>query len=96
MSTRTPGTLQWRRPACAHAGGRIALLVFDGRAQVETGTRLFDELPADSAIRALVQAGDPSRPEANTTAAFSVGFVVAFVYLYQALFNTQVADERSR
>ena len=69
-------------------GVAIALLVLDGKMQVDIGSELFKQLPADSPLVALVaSAGDASRPEANTTAAFSVGFLVALVYLYQAAFN---------
>ena len=70
-------------------GVAIALLVLDGRAQVEIGTKMFAALPADSPLVALVQSGDPTRPEANTTAAFTVGLAVALVYLYQATFNRE-------
>jgi len=75
-------------------GLAIAALVFDGRAQVELGSQLYAALPADSPIIALVQSGDPSRPEANTTAAFSVGFLVACVYLFQAAFNREPSTSR--
>ena len=64
------------------------LLVVDGRVQVETGSRAFAELvrtQPDSAIVQLVNAGDVGRSEVNTTAAFSVGLVVALFYLAQAI-----------
>lgn len=67
----------------------IALLVLDGKFQVDAGSALYAAMPADSEVRALVASGDASRPEANTTAAFSVGFAVALVYLYQAVFNRE-------
>jgi hypothetical protein len=69
----------------------IAGLVLDGRNQVDTGTRAFAALPADDPLRAIVDAASVasgSRPEANTTAAFSVGICVALVYLWQAAFNS--------
>jgi hypothetical protein len=70
-------------------GIATALLVLDGKAQVDSGTALYAALPPDSPIIALVQGGDAARPEANTTAAFSIGLVVALVYLYQAAINRQ-------
>jgi len=70
------------------------LLTLDGKAQVEAGTEALAALAADSPIRALIDTvGDASRPTANTTAAFSVGFVVALVYLYQAATTKAAAPE---
>jgi len=87
------GTLgeQMTRQLNTLTGVAISLLVLDGKAQVEIGTAAFGALPPDSPLRALVASGDPSRPEANTTAAFSVGLLVACVYLYQAAFNREQA-----
>ena len=69
-------------------GIAIAALVLDGREQVDAGNRLFQALEPDSPLRALIMSGDVSRPQANTTAAFSVGFAVALVYLFQAAFRS--------
>ena len=76
--------------------GRLNALGFGAvlGAQVELGSQLYAALPADSPIIALVQSGDPSRPEANTTAAFSVGFLVACVYLFQAALNREPSTSR--
>lgn len=76
----------------AATGIAIALLVLDGKVQVDLGTNLYAQLPPDSPLIALVQGGDASRPEANTTAAFSVGLIVACVYLFQAAFNRNRAE----
>ena len=38
--------------------------------------------------------GDVSRPQANTTAAFTVGFCVALVYVYQSLFRSAAREAK--
>lgn len=69
-------------------GVAIGALVLDGRNQVDAGSRAFATLAANDPLRALVESGDGGRVSANTTAAFTVGFVVALVYLYQAAFRS--------
>ena len=66
-----------------------ALLVCDGRFQVDQGTKAFAELQPGSAFYDAVTAalGDPAavgRAQTNTGAAFTVGITVALFYIYQA------------
>ena len=71
------------------------LLVVDGRVQVETGSKAFAELvnaQPDSLIVQMVNAGDVGRSETNTTAAFTVGLIVALFYLAQAAAPPAVDD----
>ena len=72
-------------------GIAISALVLDGRAQVDAGNRAFELLSADSPLRTLIMSGDVGRPQANTTAAFTVGFCVGLVYLFQAAFRSAPA-----
>jgi hypothetical protein len=63
------------------------LLVTDGRSQVNAGTKGFSSLqPGSDFYNAVVsQLGDPAavgRSDTNTTAAFSVGLLVAIFYLF--------------
>ena len=60
---------------------------FVGKASVTARSGCISSAAAKSKI------GDASRPTANTTAAFSVGFVVALVYLYQAATTKAAAPE---
>ncbi|KAH8061866.1 hypothetical protein JL722_3823 [Aureococcus anophagefferens] len=64
-------------------------------ALVETGSKAFAELVAaqpDSPIVQMVNAGDVGRSETNTTAAFTVGLIVALFYLAQAAAPPAVDD----
>ena len=73
------------------------LLVCDGRKQVNQGTYEFANLVPGTEFYDAVNAqlGDPDavgRASTNTTAAFSVGLVVALFYLIQAARSAPVAE----
>lgn len=77
-------------------GVACGLLVCDGRVQVDTGTAAFATLQPGTEFYDAVTAalGDPyavGRASTNTTAAFSVGLLVSFFYLYQAFRQKRVA-----
>lgn len=66
-------------------GIAVSALVLDGRNQVDEGARAFEALAPGSPLRALIEGADTARSVTNTTAAFTLGFAVGLVYLFQSL-----------
>jgi hypothetical protein len=82
----------------AVTGLACAVLVLDGKAQVELGSASFASLTPDDPFYPVVQQllGDPAavgRSVTNTNAAFTVGFVVAAVYLFNGAFASKGKSE---
>ena len=78
-------------------GIACCLLVLDGKAQTDLGASTFAALEPGTAFYAVIQEklGDPAavgRSVTNTNAAFTVGFTVSCVYLFQAAFAAKSKD----